>query len=50
MAWTVTAYSQIDGSVRETHYFNYEVEAKVAKVKLDDKYRDDLCNVKIEEV
>lgn len=50
MAWTVTAYSQIDGKSRETHYFDYEVEARVARVKMAAKYADDLCDVKIEEV
>ncbi|MGT2682969.1 hypothetical protein [Streptococcus porci] len=49
-SYTVTVYSQIDRSVRDTHYFETEIEARVARVLLADKWRDELCDVEIEVV
>lgn len=50
MSYTVTVYDKGDRSVRETHYFQTHVEARVEKIKLEDQYRDADCVVEIEEV
>lgn len=48
--YTVSVYSEIDSSLLESHYYTTEVEARVAKVKLDAKYAEELCRVEIETV
>lgn len=50
MNYTVTVYSKIDRSIRETHYFVSHAEARAEKSRLEVKYSDDLCVVEIEEV
>lgn len=50
MCYTVTVYSEIDRSIRETHYVDSHAAARVEKSRLEAKYSDDLCFVEIEEV
>lgn len=48
--YVLTFYSQIDHSIQGEYRFKTEIEARVAKVKMEGRYREDLCFGEIEVV